>query len=60
MVRSDRYLTSHFYETVGHKLTRVTESCWDKPCLFAKNESNFTFRLKTQAENVNHRKPEVV
>jgi len=24
MVRSDRYLTSHFYETVWHKLTRTS------------------------------------
>ena len=33
---------------------RVTESCWDKPLLFAKNESNFIFSLKTQAENDSH------
>jgi len=33
----------------------VTEPCYGKSHLFAKNESNFIFSLKTQAENVNPR-----
>jgi len=32
----------------------VTEPCYDKSHLFAKNESNFIFSVKTQAENDGH------